>query len=293
MNESREKISTNVIEVKNLSFSYTRTPFLRDINFVVKKGEIFGFLGPSGAGKSTLQKVLTGLCTNYQGTAKILGTDSCKHGKNFYEKIGVDFEFPSLFEKLTARENLTYFASLYSGNKRDIDDLLKEVGLYEHADKKVSAFSKGMKSRLNFIKSLVHNPEVLFLDEPTSGLDPNNAKIMKDMIKKERDCGKTIIITTHNMQDATELCDRVVFIVDGQMKALGTPHNFIMQRGAVKVNYTYMENGREEKRTSLLSKISEDDVLGKLLSENRVTSIHSLEPTLSDIFIEITGAQLD
>ena len=293
MNESREKISPNVIEVKNLSFSYTRTPFLRDINFVVKKGEIFGFLGPSGAGKSTLQKVLTGLCTNYQGTAKILGTDSCKHGKNFYEKIGVDFEFPSLFEKLTARENLTYFASLYSGNKRDIDDLLKEVGLYEHADKKVSAFSKGMKSRLNFIKSLVHNPEVLFLDEPTSGLDPNNAKIMKDMIKKERDCGKTIIITTHNMQDATELCDRVVFIVDGQMKALDTPHNFIMQRGAVKVNYTYMENGREEKRTSLLSKISEDDVLGKLLSENRVTSIHSLEPTLSDIFIEITGAQLD
>ena len=115
----------------------------------------------------------------------------------------------------------------------------------------------------------------------------------KDMIKKERDCGKTIIITTHNMQDATELCDRVVFIVDGQMKALDTPHNFIMQRGAAKVNYTYMENGREEKRTSLLSKISEDDVLGKLLSENRVTSIHSLEPTLSDIFIEITGAQLD
>lgn len=293
MNESREKISPNVIEVKNLSFSYTRTPFLRDINFVVKKGEIFGFLGPSGAGKSTLQKVLTGLCTNYQGTAKILGTDSCKHGKNFYEKIGVDFEFPSLFEKLTARENLTYFASLYSGNKRDIDDLLKEVGLYEHADKKVSAFSKGMKSRLNFIKSLVHNPEVLFLDEPTSGLDPNNAKIMKDMIKKERDCGKTIIITTHNMQDATELCDRVVFIVDGQMKALDTPHNFIMQRGAVKVNYTYMENGREENRTSLLSKISEDNVLYKLLSENRVTSIHSLEPTLSDIFIEMTGAQLD
>lgn len=293
MNESRETINKNVIEVENLSFSYTRTPFLRDINFVVKKGEILGFLGPSGAGKSTLQKVLTGLCTNYQGTAKILGTDSCKHGKNFYEKIGVDFEFPSLFEKLTARENLTYFASLYSGNKRDIDDLLKEVGLYEHADKKVSAFSKGMKSRLNFIKSLVHNPEVLFLDEPTSGLDPNNAKIMKDMIKKERDCGKTIIITTHNMQDATELCDRVVFIVDGQMKALDTPHNFIMQRGAAKVNYTYMENGREEKRTSLLSKISEDDVLGKLLSENCVTSIHSLEPTLSDIFIEITGAQLD
>ena len=282
-----------VIEVKDLYFSYTKTPFLKNINFSVNQGEIFGFLGPSGAGKSTLQKVLTGLCTNYQGTARILNIDSNKHGKEFYEKIGVDFEFPSLFEKLTARENLKYFAALYSGEKRDVDELLKEVGLFEHADKKVSAFSKGMKSRLNFIKSLVHNPQILFLDEPTSGLDPNNAKVMKDMILKERDKGKTIIITTHNMSDATELCDRVVFIVDGQMKALDTPHNFIMKRGAARVTYTFMENGREQVKTTLLTELSSDEVLKRLISENRITSIHSAEPTLSDIFIELTGAQLD
>ena len=282
-----------VIEVRDLYFSYTKTPFLKDINFSVDKGEIFGFLGPSGAGKSTLQKVLTGLCTNYQGIARILDIDSNKYGKDFYEKIGVDFEFPSLFEKLTARENLDYFASLYSGKKRNIDELLKEVGLFEHADKKVSAFSKGMKSRLNFIKSLVHDPQILFLDEPTSGLDPNNAKIMKDMIRKERKKGKTIIITTHNMQDAAELCDRVVFIVDGQMKALDTPHNFIMQRGAAKVTYSFMESGKEQVKTSILSEISSDELLQKLISENRITSIHSAEPTLSDIFMELTGAQLD
>lgn len=282
-----------VIEVKDLYFSYTKTPFLKNINFSVNQGEIFGFLGPSGAGKSTLQKVLTGLCTNYQGTARILNIDSNKHSKDFYENIGVDFEFPSLFEKLTARENLNYFASLYSGEKRNIDELLKEVGLFEHADKKVSAFSKGMKSRLNFIKSLVHNPQILFLDEPTSGLDPNNAKVMKDMILKERDKGKTIIITTHNMSDATELCDRVVFIVDGQMKALDTPHNFIMKRGAARVTYTFMENGREQVKTTLLTELSSDEVLKRLISENRITSIHSAEPTLSDIFIELTGAQLD
>ena len=282
-----------VIEVKDLYFSYTKAPFLKNINFSVNQGEIFGFLGPSGAGKSTLQKVLTGLCTNYQGTARILNIDSNKHGKDFYENIGVDFEFPSLFEKLTARENLNYFASLYSGEKRDIDELLKEVGLFEHADKKVSAFSKGMKSRLNFVKSLLHNPQILFLDEPTSGLDPNNAKVMKDMILKERDKGKTIIITTHNMSDATELCDRVVFIVDGQMKALDTPHNFIMKRGAARVNYTFMENGMEQVKTTLLAELSSDEVLKKLISENRITSIHSADPTLSDIFIELTGAQLD
>lgn len=282
-----------VIEVKDLHFSYTKSPFLRDINFSVTRGEIFGFLGPSGAGKSTLQKVLTGLCTNYSGRACILGVDSNKHDKGFYEKIGVDFEFPSLFEKLTAKENMKYFASLYSGEKRDIDELLKEVGLFDHRDKKVSDFSKGMKSRLNFVKSLVHDPEVLFLDEPTSGLDPNNSKIMKDMIRKESKKGKTIIITTHNMQDATELCDRVVFIVDGQMKALDTPHNFIMQRGAAKVTYTYMKAGKEKTGSSLLSEISKDSMLNKLIAQNAITSIHSAEPTLSDIFIELTGAQLD
>lgn len=282
-----------MIEVKDLYFSYTKTPFLKDINFSVHKGEIFGFLGPSGAGKSTLQKVLTGLCRNYQGTARILDTDSNHLDNEFYENIGVDFEFPSLFEKLTARENLKYFASLYSGRKREIDELLKEVGLLEHADKKVSTFSKGMKSRLNFIKSLVHDPQILFLDEPTSGLDPNNAKIMKDMILKERNKGKTIIITTHNMLDATELCDRVVFIVDGQMKALDTPHNFIMERGAARVTYSFVENGSEQVRTTMLTELGNDEVLKKLISENRITSIHSLEPTLSDIFIELTGAQLD
>ncbi len=282
-----------VIEVRDLYFSYTKTPFLKDINFTVNRGEIFGFLGPSGAGKSTLQKVLTGLCTNYRGTARILGIDSDKHGKGFYEKIGVDFEFPSLFDKLTARENLDYFAGLYSGGKRDTDELLKEVGLLAHADKKVSAFSKGMKSRLNFIKSLVHDPQILFLDEPTSGLDPNNARIMKDMIMKEREKGKTIIITTHNMQDATELCDRVAFIVDGQMKALDTPHDFIMNRGAARVTYSFMENGKEQVKTSILSELSSDMLLQKLISENQITSIHSTEPTLSDIFMELTGAQLD
>ena len=288
-----DKNKENVIEVSDLYFSYTKTPFLKDINFSVSKGEIFGFLGPSGAGKSTLQKVLTGLCTNYQGTARILDMNSNKHGKEFYERIGVDFEFPSLFEKLTARENLDYFAGLYSGEKRNVDELLKEVGLFEHADKKVSSFSKGMKSRLNFIKSLVHNPQILFLDEPTSGLDPNNARIMKDMIMKEREKGKTIIITTHNMQDATELCDRVVFIVDGQMKALDTPHNFIMKRGAARVTYSFMENGKEQLKTSILSELSKDELLQKLISENRIASIHSTEPTLSDIFMELTGAQLD
>lgn len=282
----------NVIHVENVNFSYTKHAFIQDVSFDVKKGEIFGFLGPSGAGKSTLQKILTGLIADYTGSSSILGVESKHHGNDFYEKIGVDFEFPSLYEKLTARANLAYFSSLYKGKRRDVDGLLQEVGLYHHADKKVKDFSKGMKSRLNFIRALVHDPQVLFLDEPTSGLDPNNAKIMKDMIRKERDQGKTIILTTHNMQDATELCDRVAFIVDGKVKALDTPHNFIMSKGAVKVNYTYLQDGVECSNSSLLSSISEDKVLEHLIKTNQITSIHSEEPTLNDIFIELTGALL-
>lgn len=281
-----------VIEVKDLSFSYTEVPFISDINFRVHEGEIFGFLGPSGAGKSTLQKILTGLCTSYSGSAKILGVESKQHTNAFYESIGVDFEFPSLYEKLTARENLRFFASLYKKPTRDIDELLNNVGLLAHGDKKVKDFSKGMKSRLNFIKALVHDPKVLFLDEPTSGLDPNNAQIMKELILAERDKGKTIIITTHNMQDATELCDRVVFIVDGQMKALDTPRNFIMSRGATRVRYTYTENQAECEGTTLLTEVGSDPLLQRLIAENRITSIHSSEPTLNDVFIELTGARL-
>lgn len=150
-----------------------------------------------------------------------------------------------------------------------------------------------MKSRLGFIRALVHDPDVLFLDEPTSGLDPNNSRIMKDLILKERDNGKTIIITTHNMDDATELCDRVAFIVNGEMKALDTPHSLIMAHGASKIKYTFTgSDGKELERVSALSDISEDKTFIQKISSNSLTSVHSSEPTLSDIFMEITGYEL-
>jgi fluoroquinolone transport system ATP-binding protein len=280
-----------MIKVKNLSFSYTKQPFLENINFEVAKGEIFGFLGPSGAGKSTLQKILTGLIPNYTGNAIVNGTESKEHGSGFYENIGVDFEFPSLYEKLTARQNLEFFGSLYSKKLLDQKELFRKVGLAYDADKKVSDYSKGMKSRLNFIKALLHDPDILFLDEPTSGLDPSNARDMKDIILEEKWRGKTIILTTHNMNDAAELCDRVAFIVDGKVKALDTPHNLIMSKGATKIVYSYFDQ-REVTKECMLKKTGEDGRLQELIRENRLLSIHSSEPTLNDIFIEVTGRGL-
>lgn len=280
-----------MIEVSDLSFSYTNKAFIKNMNFKVIKGEIFGFLGPSGAGKSTLQKILTGLLKGYEGNSVVNGIESKYYRKDFYEYIGVDFEFPSLYEKLTGRENLKFFGSLYSKKLRDIDELLNMVGLQNDGDKRVSDYSKGMKSRLNFIKALLHDPEILFLDEPTSGLDPNNSRDMKNIILHEKSKGKTIILTTHNMVDAAELCDRVAFIVDGKIRALDSPHNLIMSHGAAKIKYTYFD-GMEKTRECLLKETSEDKKLIELIEKNQISSIHSTEPTLSDIFMEVTGRVL-
>ncbi|HBF9950065.1 TPA: ABC transporter ATP-binding protein [Clostridioides difficile] len=280
-----------MIKVDDLSFSYTDRDFLQNINFGVGKGEILGFLGPSGAGKSTLQKILIGMITNYGVSVIVNGVESKRHSNKFYENIGVDFEFPSLYEKLTAIENLKYFGSLYSKKLLSIDELLKSVGLENEANKRVSEYSKGMKSRLNFIKALLHNPDILFLDEPTSGLDPSNSKVMKDIILSEKSKGKTIILTTHNMLDATELCDRVAFIVNGKISALDTPHNLIMSKGAIKVRYTYFDNG-EKTSECFLNNTANDKNLNMLIEKNKLLSIHSSEPTLNDIFIEITGRNL-
>jgi len=280
-----------MIQVSNLSFSYTKQPFISDMSFSVSEGEIFGFLGPSGAGKSTLQKILLGMLPAYQGSAIVDGVECKAVSNRFYENIGVDFEFSTIYEKLTAKENLIFFSSLYERKSRSIDELLQMVGLEHDADKRVADYSKGMKSRLNFIKALLHDPFLLFLDEPTSGLDPTSSRMMKDIILAEKAKGKTVLLTTHNMQDAAELCDRVAFIVNGKICALDSPHNLIMSKGAATVTYTWIENG-EHSASCPLDRVSADEQLKGLIAKNRLQSIHSSEPTLNDIFMDITGRTL-
>lgn len=281
-----------MISVDNVHFSYSKKPFIQNMTFSVGKGEVFGFLGPSGAGKSTIQKILTGILSSYRGNVFVSGVDIRRIGRDFYEKIGVDFEFSSLFEKMTARENLRFFSSLYSSSCTDINELLHKVNLLMDADKKVSAFSKGMKSRLNFIKCLVHNPDILFLDEPTSGLDPSNAAVMKQLIIEQKKLGKTIILTTHNMYDAAELCDRVAFIVDGTLKALDTPWNLMHKNTNFNITYSWMEDGQKKEKSIPVTQTADDEKLLSLIRLNALVSIHSREPNLNDVFSEITGRVL-
>ena len=281
-----------MIRINDLKFSYTKDKFIEGVSFDVKKGEVFGFLGPSGAGKSTIQKIMIGLLPGYQGSVVVNGVEVRDHGNSFYEEIGVDFEYPSLYEKLTARENLDFFASLYSGEKFSTMELLEKVGLERDADKKVMEYSKGMKSRLSFIKSFIHKPKILFLDEPTSGLDPSNARVMKDMIKEQKMAGTTIIITTHNMEDAAELCDRVAFIVDGRIPLLDTPHQLMLQESAKKVKYSYLDGDREIEIASTLDSLAEDGIFLDKIKRNELLTVHSGEPDLGDIFIKVTGRKL-
>lgn len=200
-----------MINVNSLSYTYPgeSRPAIKAIDFQVKEGEVFRFLGPSGAGKSTTQKVLIQLLTGYTGSVKVLDKPLNAWGRPYFEHIGVGFELPNHYQKLSALENLQFFGSFYPKGIKDPLAWMARVGLAEVANKKVAEFSKGMKMRLNFIWALILNPQILFLDEPTSGLDPGNARILKDIIREQKQQGKTIFLTTHNMHDAEVRCDRV------------------------------------------------------------------------------------
>ena len=193
------------------------------MDFSVGRGEIFGFLGPSGAGKSTTQKLLIGLLRGHGGEAAVWGKDPLAWGPDYYQRIGVSFELPNHYQKLTGLENLRFFASLYDGATLDPMELLDAVGLAGDANMRVGKYSKGMQMRLTFARSLINDPELLYLDEPTSGLDPVNARKVKNMIVDLKSRGRTVFLTTHDMATANELCDRVAFVVDGRIVALDTP----------------------------------------------------------------------
>lgn len=279
-----------MITVTDLSFSYSRrTRFIEDMSFTVTNGEIFGFLGPSGAGKSTVQKILTGILRQYRGSVRVLGREVRLRRNDFYEQIGVDFEFPNLYGKFTALENLRFFASLYGGTSADPLALLERVGLADDAHKPVSSYSKGMKMRLTFVRSILHQPSLIFLDEPTSGLDPVNARLIKNLIREQKQAGRTIILTTHNMHDAEELCDRVAFIADGKIRALDTPHALRARKSGIAVTYTYRGEHGEETEQAELATLHKNPAFLRWFNSGLLTGIHSKEPTLEDVFIELTG----
>ena len=282
-----------MFKVQNLKFRYKKNDedVLKGISFEIKEGEIFGFLGPSGAGKSTTQKIIIKILDDYQGNISYKGKDLKEYKNDFYEEIGVSFEMPIHFSKMTAMENINFFLRLYKENA-DVEALMKRVGLWEDRNKMVGEYSKGMKIRLNLVRALLNKPKMLFLDEPTNGLDPTNAKILKDLIKEFREAGGTVFITSHIMADIDQLCDRVAFIVNGEIKEIDSPRNLKIRYGKKAVTVEYNENGGTHKQEFPLEEIGKNSDFIKLLANKDIETIHSGETTLEDIFIKVTGVKL-
>ena len=282
-----------MIEVRNLQFTYpgNKEQTLLGLNFTVGPGEIYGFLGPSGAGKSTTQNILVGILKGYKGSVQVLGQELSGITPDYYERIGVSFELPNLYAKFTGLENLDFFRSMYSGETEDPRELLAMVGLEKHGDTRVEKWSKGMKMRLNFVRALLNKPDVLFLDEPTTGLDPANAKNIKDIIMSYRAAGKAVFITTHNMEVAESICDRLAFIVDGELALTDSPGELKVSMGQQRVRVEYNGRGTESQEFDL-DGLGHNAAFLALLRENKIRTIHTQEASLEDIFIRVTGRKL-
>lgn len=283
-----------MISVKDLSHSYNKDGVLAvdNVSFEVANGETFGFLGPSGAGKSTTQGILTGLLKQQSGVVSVAGYDTNKVQNERFNKIGVSFEQSNVYGKLTAKENLDFYAQLFDVPTRDSLELLRLVGLDGKENVRAGEFSKGMKHRLTFARSMVNNPELWFLDEPTTGLDPTIAATIKDIIREQTAKGVTTFLTTHNMYIADELCDRVAFIIDGVIKLIDTPKNLKLQYGQKLIDIEYVKDGNVVKET--LKTVDEQDRkrIGEIVNTYDIQTMHSKEATLEEIFIQVTGRGL-
>ncbi len=283
-----------MIKVDGLYHSYNKdgTYAVNDISFHIKKGEIFGFLGPSGAGKSTTQNILTGLLPLQKGNVRVGDYDLSKESKKRFNEIGVSFEQSNVYSKLTALENLKYYSKLFDVPTRNPNELLKMVGLDDVKTKKAGEFSKGMKHRLTFARSLLNSPKIWFLDEPTTGLDPAIAATIKKIIREENDSGVTCFLTTHNMYIADELCDRIAFIVDGKIALVDSPKSLKLKYGQKIIEVEYAE-GDEQIVKRLKPDIQEEkELLKQIIDDKKILTVHSKEATLEEIFIEVTGRDL-
>lgn len=279
----------DIIEVKNLTKAFSNKVVLKDVNFSVKKGETFGFLGPSGSGKTTTIKILTSQLLHTKGDVHIFNKPIQKQNKHDYmKKIGVLTDNSTLYERLTVYDNLLLYCKLYNVDKKRINEVLSDVNLLNEQKVIIQRLSKGMKQRVTLARALLHKPAILFLDEPTSALDPVNSKHIYKGLKKLNEEGTTIFLTTHDMHEAEEICDRVAFLHNGEIKLLDTPKNLRCQYSEGFISLV-LKSGEV-----LTIKNDEQgaDKISDYIKKRELVSIHSNEPSLGDIFVRLTGSEL-
>ncbi len=301
------------IEVKGLSKQYPDVLAVNNINFQVEQGEIFGFLGPNGAGKTTTQRILTGIIKPSAGSAKVMGFDIERQAFRAKSGIGVVPEMANAYTDLSAWDNLMLIGRLYGVSKEKrierTTELLKIFNLYERRDEKVRVFSKGMRQRLLLCMALIHSPKLLFLDEPTSGLDVVSSRLIRKMIAEFNNKGVTIFLSSHNIQEADELCHRIAIIDHGLIATIDTPGNLKKEFQSAQVievifdalikdegnlaKIGYVNKARRTGDKFELFTDNPNELIAGLLDFSKqrnlkIVSLNTLGPDLEEVFIKIT-----
>lgn len=272
-------MSENIISTDKLNISFGKKKVLKDITFEVKEQEIFGFLGPSGAGKTTTIKLLTNQLIPTSGDCMV------KVPRKF---IGILSDNSGAYERLTVYRNLSFFAELSGVNDKKVEEILRKVKLWDDKDKKVKDLSKGMRQRLLLACAIIDSPKLLFLDEPTSALDPATSLEIHQLLRSLRKNGTTIFLTTHNMEEADELCDRVAFLNKGEIVELGKPKDLKLKYAKDTVQILFDDDSLVDVKCDVNSIIK----VCKENSSKKIKSIHSQEPNLAEIFLTLTGREL-
>ncbi|OBA72525.1 ABC transporter ATP-binding protein [Mycobacterium sp. 1554424.7] len=273
-----------MIKVERVTKRFGDNIALNQISFSINEGEIFGFLGPSGSGKTTMINILTGQLQANSGKTELLGKDSQKLLPSDFEELGLVGDTSGYYEKLSLYNNLLLFARLYEVSKSRIEEILKQVGLYDSKDTPAEKLSTGMRQRMLLARALINYPKVLFLDEPTSGLDPTTSKKIHKLLQELKERGTTIFLTTHDMNEATLLCDNLALLNKGDLIEQGSPGEIIQKYNTEKkVAVTYSDSTKKVVR---FEDLQQEDY-------KKMMTIHSCEPTLEDIFIKLTGEKLD
>ena len=273
-----------MITVEKITKRFGNKTALNQIQFNVDKGEIFGFLGPSGAGKTTLINILTGQLKADEGKTQLLGKDTKDLTPEDLTRIGLVGDSSGYYEKLSLEKNLIVYAKIYGLPNSRVDEVLEQVGLLESKKTIAEKLSTGMRQRMFLARALLNRPELLFLDEPTSGLDPMTSKKIHRLLEELKAAGTTIFLTTHDMVEATEMCDRISLLNQGDLVEIGTPRDIIQKYNQEKrVKVTFMDHSE---KVMAFEDLKDQDM-------TQVELIHSMEPTLEDIFIQLTGEKLN
>ena len=273
-----------MIKVHQISKRFGNKTALNQIEFNVDKGEIFGFLGPSGAGKTTLINILTGQLKADEGTTELLGKETKNLAPEDLAHIGLVGDSSGYYEKLSLEKNLIVYAKIYGLPKSRVDEVLEQVGLLDSKKVIAEKLSTGMRQRMFLARALLNKPELLFLDEPTSGLDPMTSQKIHRLLNELKESGTTIFLTTHDMVEATEMCDRISLLNQGDLVEIGTPRDIIQKYNKEKrVKVTFKDH---TEKVVPFEELKEQDL-------TTVEMMHSMEPTLEEIFIQLTGEKLN